>query len=85
VHALTANAEADGAAPWRDLVREHSPGAEGSFPDLDPSTGDLLAPIPRIGADGVRQAIDAASDALPGWAVTAPAPARRSCTARMAS
>jgi len=50
---------------WRD-------GSGGSFDVLDPSTGDAICAVPRAGADDVVAAVDAAADALPDWAATAP-------------
>src|SRR5690625_4986451 len=34
----------------------------------DPATGKLLGTVPDMGAAETRRAIDAAADALPGWA-----------------
>ncbi|HEY1367883.1 MAG TPA: NAD-dependent succinate-semialdehyde dehydrogenase [Gaiellaceae bacterium] len=38
-----------------------------TFDVLDPATGDVLARVPRMGADETRRAIAAAADALPAW------------------
>src|SRR5207247_6378660 len=39
----------------------------GTFPVVDPATGQELARVPRMGADETRRAIDAARDAYPSW------------------
>ena len=41
--------------------------AGGTFPVVDPATGSELARVPRMGAGETRRAIDAASNAYPGW------------------
>ncbi|MFK7887940.1 MAG: NAD-dependent succinate-semialdehyde dehydrogenase [Gammaproteobacteria bacterium] len=46
---------------WLDAV----PG--GSYPILNPATGESLANVPRCGADETTHAIEAADRALPGW------------------
>ncbi|MFF0575324.1 NAD-dependent succinate-semialdehyde dehydrogenase [Streptosporangium saharense] len=40
---------------------------EGGTSVVNPSTGEVLARVPVIGADGVRAAVDAAEDALGPW------------------
>ncbi len=47
-------------------------GSQGSFPVLDPSTGDRIADVARAGDDDVALAVSAAGSALPEWARTAP-------------
>ena len=47
-------------------------GSQGSFPVLDPSTGDRIADVARAGDDDVALAVSAAASALPEWARTAP-------------
>lgn len=45
------------------------PAASGKTFDVNnPATGDLLAAVPRMGADETRAAIDAAAKAFPEWA-----------------
>jgi succinate-semialdehyde dehydrogenase / glutarate-semialdehyde dehydrogenase len=44
----------------------------GSFPVLDPSSGELITDVPRAGADDVARAVTAAAAAQPAWAGTAP-------------
>src|SRR3954453_6779445 len=41
--------------------------AGGTFPVVDPATGSELARVPRMGAGETRRAIEAASNAYPGW------------------
>jgi aspartate-semialdehyde dehydrogenase len=43
-----------------------------SFEVRDPSTGDLLARVASLGADGATQAVEAASRAFPAWKALAP-------------
>lgn len=74
MHALTPSAGTEQAGLSMDLLLEHAAPAEVSFPNIDPSTGELLARIPRASSGDVGRAIDAASDALPHWAST---PSRR--------
>jgi succinate-semialdehyde dehydrogenase / glutarate-semialdehyde dehydrogenase len=50
---------------WRD-------GSQGTFPVLNPSTGEVLADVARAGIDDLSAAIDAAHEALPAWSATAP-------------
>ena len=50
---------------WRD-------GSNGSFDVLNPSTGAPICAVPRAGADDVAAAVDAAAQALPGWADAPP-------------
>jgi len=38
-----------------------------TFPVLNPATGDVVAEVPRMGADETRRAIAAAEEALPAW------------------
>ncbi len=49
-----------------------SGGSAGTFPVLDPSTGDEITTVPRAGADEVSRAVSAAAAAQPDWAATAP-------------
>jgi malonate-semialdehyde dehydrogenase (acetylating)/methylmalonate-semialdehyde dehydrogenase len=48
-------------------------GSERFGPVFNPATGEQTARVPLAGADEVRRAIQAAADALPGWAAMAPA------------
>ncbi|MGE3288965.1 MAG: NAD-dependent succinate-semialdehyde dehydrogenase [Pseudonocardia sp.] len=43
-----------------------------TFPDLDPSTGEPIAHVPRVDGAAVAAAVETASAALPAWAATAP-------------
>ena len=55
------------------LLDAHGPShTDGTFTVLDPSTGGPIAEIPRVGVAGIGRAIEAAANALPGWAATAP-------------
>ena len=47
-------------------------GSAGSFPVLDPSTGEPICEVPRAGLDDLDRAVAAAAAAQPGWAATAP-------------
>lgn len=47
-------------------------GSEGEFDVLDPSTGELLARVPRAGLDDLDRALAAAAAAQPAWAARAP-------------
>ncbi|MEO6885340.1 MAG: aldehyde dehydrogenase family protein, partial [Jatrophihabitantaceae bacterium] len=47
-------------------------GSAGSFEVLDPSTGAVIAHVPRAGLDDLDRALGAADHAQPGWAATAP-------------
>jgi succinate-semialdehyde dehydrogenase / glutarate-semialdehyde dehydrogenase len=38
-----------------------------TFPVYDPATGEVVAEVPRLGADETRRAIEAADRALPAW------------------
>lgn len=38
-----------------------------TFPVANPATGEVLAQVPRMGADETRRAIAAAARALPEW------------------
>jgi succinate-semialdehyde dehydrogenase/glutarate-semialdehyde dehydrogenase len=49
-----------------------SGGSQGSFPVIDPSTGDKVTEVARAGADDIARAVSAAAAALPDWATTAP-------------
>jgi succinate-semialdehyde dehydrogenase / glutarate-semialdehyde dehydrogenase len=42
----------------------------GTFPVVDPATGEELARVPRMGASETRRAIETARDAYPGWRET---------------
>jgi succinate-semialdehyde dehydrogenase / glutarate-semialdehyde dehydrogenase len=44
--------------------------ARGTFPVVDPATGEELARVPRMGPEDTRRAIAAANEALPGWRAT---------------
>jgi succinate-semialdehyde dehydrogenase/glutarate-semialdehyde dehydrogenase len=46
------------------------PGEAGTFPVLDPATGDLVADVAIATADDVRSAIDAAAAVQESWAAT---------------
>jgi len=43
-------------------------GASKSFDVVNPSTGDVIASVPDMGADDTHKAISAAHDAFPAWA-----------------
>ena len=45
----------------------------GTFDDLDPFSGDVVARVPAGGREDVRRAIDAAAAAFPAWSKTPPA------------
>ena len=47
-------------------------GADGTFDVLDPSTGTVIAQVPRAGVADSQRAISAAAAAQPVWAATAP-------------
>ena len=49
----------------------------GSFEDLDPFTGAVLARVPAGGRDDARSAVDAAAEAFPAWSETPPAERQR--------
>src|SRR3954451_9777317 len=49
----------------------------GTFDDLDPYTGDVVARVAAGGREDARRAIAAASAAFPGWAQTPPAERQR--------
>src|SRR3974390_3151925 len=49
----------DGA--WVDALNR------GTIPVTNPATGETLGTVPRMGAEGTRQAIEAADRALPAW------------------
>ncbi|MDP9117520.1 MAG: NAD-dependent succinate-semialdehyde dehydrogenase [Actinomycetota bacterium] len=49
-----------------------SSGSQGSFPVLNPSTGQPIAEVPRAGLDDLDHALAAAESAQPVWAATAP-------------
>src|ERR1700761_8600708 len=53
------------AGEWRD-------GAKGTFAVEDPSTGTALCEVADASVDDARSALDAAVDAFPAWAATAP-------------
>ncbi|HSS62878.1 MAG TPA: aldehyde dehydrogenase family protein, partial [Gammaproteobacteria bacterium] len=42
----------------------------GSFPSINPSTGEKLADVPFAGESDVDRAVAAARDAFPGWSRT---------------
>src|SRR6185312_7977007 len=55
-----------------------APAAGGAtFDDHDPFTGDVVARVAACTRDDARRAIDAASDAFPGWWQTPPAEKQR--------
>ncbi|HEU4675740.1 MAG TPA: NAD-dependent succinate-semialdehyde dehydrogenase [Motilibacteraceae bacterium] len=61
------------ATPVLQLVGgEWCGGSEGEFDVLDPSTGELLARVPRAGLDDLDRALAAAERAQPAWAARAP-------------
>jgi acyl-CoA reductase-like NAD-dependent aldehyde dehydrogenase len=45
----------------------------GTFDDLDPFTGEVVAEVPAGGREDATRAIDAADEALPAWSRTPPA------------
>ncbi len=47
-------------------------GSQGSFDVVDPSTGDVIASVPRAGLDDLDRAIGAAADAQADWAAAPP-------------
>jgi acyl-CoA reductase-like NAD-dependent aldehyde dehydrogenase len=47
--------------------------AQGTFEDLDPYTGEVVAEVPAGGADEAREAVERAAAAFPGWAESLPA------------
>ena len=47
-------------------------GSQGRFAVLNPSTGEVLAEVPRAGADDLDRALGAAHSAQPDWAARAP-------------
>ncbi|ONI81065.1 NAD-dependent succinate-semialdehyde dehydrogenase [Actinosynnema sp. ALI-1.44] len=49
-----------------------TPGSEGTFPVLDPSSGETITSVARAGLDDLDAAITAAHEAWPAWAATAP-------------
>jgi succinate-semialdehyde dehydrogenase/glutarate-semialdehyde dehydrogenase len=49
-----------------------SAGSAGSFPVLDPATGDEICEVPRAGLDDLDRALSAAATAQPEWAGAAP-------------
>jgi malonate-semialdehyde dehydrogenase (acetylating)/methylmalonate-semialdehyde dehydrogenase len=52
---------------------EHVNGTSGRFTDVfNPNTGEVTAKVQLATGDEVRQAVDAAAKALPGWAATNP-------------
>ena len=53
-----------------DGVRVESVDASGTFPDVNPATGEVLAQVPRGGAAAVDAAVQSASAAFPGWSQT---------------
>ncbi|MDL5159786.1 NAD-dependent succinate-semialdehyde dehydrogenase [Actinomycetospora termitidis] len=54
------------------LARLAPPTSHDTFSVLDPSTGEPIAEVARVGAAEVDAAVDAAADALPAWSATAP-------------
>ncbi|WP_222131196.1 NAD-dependent succinate-semialdehyde dehydrogenase [Pseudonocardia sp. C8] len=55
------------------VLERHRPDtSDGTFPVLDPSTGEPLAEITRVAPAGVDRAIDRAAAALPDWSATPP-------------
>ncbi|MCE7006622.1 NAD-dependent succinate-semialdehyde dehydrogenase [Kibdelosporangium philippinense] len=49
-----------------------APGSEGTFPVLDPSSGETITSVARAGSDDLDAAITAAHAAWPTWAATPP-------------
>jgi acyl-CoA reductase-like NAD-dependent aldehyde dehydrogenase len=49
----------------------------GTFDDLDPFTGDVVARVPAGGRGDARRAIEAAADAFPAWSQSPPAVRQR--------
>jgi aldehyde dehydrogenase (NAD+) len=73
---VTAAAERDFlATEWRQYIGGEwtAGGAEGSFDDLDPYTGGVMAHVPRGTRDDARRAVEAAAAAFPAWAAVPPA------------
>jgi len=67
------------AQEYRQFIGgEWAPAADGgTFEDLDPFTGDVVAHAPAGGADDATRAIEAAAAAFPGWSQTPPAERQR--------
>jgi succinate-semialdehyde dehydrogenase/glutarate-semialdehyde dehydrogenase len=84
VQAITAATIGD--APYRLLIAgEWRTANDHATIDVsNPATGTVLTTVPAAGAEETRQAIDAATAALPGWAAT-PAPARAAILRRVAA
>jgi succinate-semialdehyde dehydrogenase / glutarate-semialdehyde dehydrogenase len=63
----------DGRLARPDLVRDAAfvagewITANGSFPVIDPASGESLATLPRFDAERTRAAVDAAREAFPAW------------------
>jgi aldehyde dehydrogenase (NAD+) len=55
------------------LIDGQPVGGNGTFADLDPATGELLAEIARCGAEQIDQAVAAARQALRDWSRRPPA------------
>jgi succinate-semialdehyde dehydrogenase / glutarate-semialdehyde dehydrogenase len=49
-----------------------SSGSQGTFPVIDPATGETITSVARAGADDVDRAITAAHEAWPKWRATPP-------------
>jgi acyl-CoA reductase-like NAD-dependent aldehyde dehydrogenase len=49
----------------------------GTFDDLDPFTGEVVAAVPAGGAEDARRAVDAAAAAFPAWSASPPAERQR--------
>ena len=47
-------------------------GGEGSISVVDPTTGSVIAEVPKAGPIELDAAVTAATDAFPGWAATSP-------------
>ncbi len=57
------------------IAGEWGPAAGGgTFDDLDPFTGDVVARIPAGTREDARKAVEAAAAAFPSWSATPPAP-----------
>ncbi|GAA3251029.1 NAD-dependent succinate-semialdehyde dehydrogenase [Pseudonocardia petroleophila] len=55
------------------MLGKHTPATpDEGFAVLDPSTGEPIADVARVGPAAVDRAIDEASEALPSWSATAP-------------
>jgi acyl-CoA reductase-like NAD-dependent aldehyde dehydrogenase len=53
------------------------PSGGGSFDDMDPFTGDVVATVPAGTREDARRAVEAAAQAFPGWSQTPPGERQR--------